>query len=166
MSKWIIGLGVTIGAGLLLSTQSQNVIAQVRAALVQDVLMQGFQPVNFFCTESQFEAPTTRVSCTTGPVPPGKRLVVEHMSGEAVIDSDDVIDQLFASGGGGTVHLPLHLSESRLLGCGPTFGICQTYQFGSPVKTYVRSGQTITMNVDASRAGRVQFSVQGYLVNE
>jgi hypothetical protein len=37
------------------------------------------------------------------------------------------------------------------------------HQFGSPVKMYLETGETITLNGDANTAGRIFASVIGYL---
>jgi hypothetical protein len=121
-------------------------------------------PFVFNLFQDNSASPTTRVSATSGPVPNGRRFVVEHISGYFVVGTGDVVDLIWAqeTSVGQQLNLPTHFT-SRELNFGGALGIARYHQFGSPVKMYINAGGTITLNGDANTAGQIFASVVGYL---
>jgi hypothetical protein len=142
------------------------VVAQVRAALVQDVNMQGFEPYQLSCFQDNRANVGTAVQCVSLPVPAGKRFVVEHLSGYFVTGQTDVVDQISVGADvSGTVHLPTHF-RSRLLNFGGELGVGAYNQFGSPARLYVQGGQSLNGRGDSNKAGIIAVVAVGYLVNQ
>jgi hypothetical protein len=125
----------------------------------------GIQPWSSVKYQDDREAPSTRVSVVMDPVPAGKLLIVEHLSGYTAIGQDDGVDEIRASDGGTQqVQLPVHFA-SRPLNYGGGLGVARNHQFGSPVRLYVAGGAVITVSVDANTAGFVLAKVVGQLVD-
>ncbi|MEU7019996.1 hypothetical protein ABZ990_04990 [Streptomyces sp. NPDC046203] len=125
----------------------------------------GIQPWSAVKYQDNRGAPTTRVSVVMDPVPAGKLLIVEHLSGYAAIGQNDTMDELWASDGGTQqVQLPLHFASSPL-NYGGALGVARNHQFGSPVRMYVSGGTAITVSADANTAGFLLAKVVGQLVD-
>ncbi|WP_282691963.1 hypothetical protein [Streptomyces sp. CC208A] len=125
----------------------------------------GIQPWSSVKYQDNSAAPSTRVSVVMDPVPAGKLLIVEHLSGYAAIGQNDTVDEIWASDGNTQqAQLPVHFA-SRPLNYGGGLGVARRHQFGSPVRMYVSGGAAVTVNVDANTAGFILAKAVGRLVD-
>jgi hypothetical protein len=170
--------GVLAAAGVVSSMIAEDAIAQIRAALVKNVDAPGRAPYQQMVTFAPgvFGAscpgafPWTACVVTFPPVPPGKRLVVEHVTmmihsfqptfltiGNQS-SSDDVVDPVFsfdvaviapdfASGGNTTA--------------GPRWFIDR------PIRVYFEAGDTPKLKVGSTGigGGSGKASLHGYLID-
>jgi hypothetical protein len=94
----------------------------------------------------------------------GKLLVVEHISGTAVVSDGNTLDEVSAfTSTGQRAWLP-KLFESRALNFGGAFGVGRMHQFGSPVRMYVNPGETVTIRADGQFMGQLTASIIGQLM--
>ncbi|WP_438490090.1 hypothetical protein [Streptomyces sp. S186] len=99
------------------------------------------------------------------PVPAGKLLVVEHVSGYLAVSENHAPFEIYATEQTTfpRVYLPVY-SVSDPLDYGNPFGSCQNHHFGSPVRMYVAGPDRVTVIGDADRPASICASVVGYLV--
>lgn len=110
-------------------------------------------------------AVSTRVSASLNPaVPTGKLLIVEHISGWVGVGDGDVVDQIHADVENQQVYLPEHFA-SRPLNFGGQLGVARMHQFGSPCRLYVSESQQVQVIADANRAGALNATAIGYLID-
>ena len=121
-------------------------------------------PFSLSCRQDNSSGPSTRVSATTDPVPLGKRFVVEHISGIFAVGEKELVDRIWAHDQANrqAIYLPTHF-KSRPLNYGGKLGIAEGYQFGSPARMYIASGEKITIHGDSNVAGVIEATFIGHL---
>jgi hypothetical protein len=134
------------------------VLAQVRAALVKNIDERGRTP---YAQTSSCSKPATTVCVAIFPaVPPGKRLVVEHVNGLVVAPAGllyitDLVGYLGLN----------HYISLQVQGVNPAGD--SIYIANQPLLTYYEAGQTPNWDVNISSPAdmTIQLTITGYLVD-
>jgi hypothetical protein len=114
----------------------------------------------------QHRATPTSIAVLLDPVPNGKLLVVQYISGYAAIAKDDIVDAVWVRAGGNTEpRLPVQLGSRPLNFNGPAGTVSvRNHQFGSPVTMYVTGGNQMTVIVDANNVTFIHATAIGQLI--
>jgi hypothetical protein len=94
-------------------------------------------------------------------VPPGKLLVVEHVSAVAFLPPG----QKFSAG----VHSEFTRMHHLVSTARGSFGSSDLFEISQPIRIYVGPGASLNVRVDrdlASGAGQARFTVSGYLIDQ
>lgn len=167
--RHIAKLGYLAAAcALLVATFSiigPRAVQAVAALLVQDVNTPGLQPFHASCTTSTFDS-SGRASCTFAtPVPSGKRLVIETISGDLDLATGtspvEILLQGVSGGTGWETLFPATFQGSSAFFFGDHYAVNQL------VRLYADAGTAPFFNLTISNttAGFVDLEASGYLIN-
>ena len=160
MNRWKNYVWLAAGVAAIAvvgSFTAKPVIAQIKAAFVQNVNEPGLNPYQYYVSFKQgFVFPSAAGSCngaicnfTLPAVPAGKRLVITNITGNIFVDNPGVTQPVVLYGGGVTLEIPTVLQAGTYL---PINSSQPSNMIGvnSPILSYFDAGTSPSMTIIAT----------------
>ena len=157
-SKWLIVVGAVLAVVVAAERYGRPVMAEVRAALVQNVDEPGRNPFAFSAFITQSQGPTT----TTFSVPAGKRYVVQQFSAQCTLTptSTPFVVTLQGTTNGTSVQA---YAPSSLIGS--LFDL-PVFAGRGTTPLYADPGSSLTVGIATQVVvNDCSYSVSGYVIN-
>jgi hypothetical protein len=158
-NKLLITAIFVFAFAVVLHHYEKPVMAQVRAALVQNIDEPGRSPFTLTIECAGFQNSGFCSGTSSTAVPANKRFVVQYVNGIMDIYGSGTFDSGYVSSNGMTLYLDPHFGAT-------SFGF-STYTINMPVVAYVEAGQTPSIEIygTSSTSPQAIVTLTGYLID-